>query len=80
MVLERLLWRVTCPNHASFFTLDSCQKRFLWTQKEVDVAPHPVVGLVLQVGDMEKFPHVHMVLKAWIIFSKSETKVCVSQP
>ena len=37
--------------------LDSCQKRFLYTQKEVDLAPHPVVGLVLQVGDTEKFLH-----------------------
>ena len=25
----------------------SCQKRFLWTHKEVDCAPHPVLGLVL---------------------------------
>ena len=24
--------------------------------KEVDLVPHPVVGLVLQVGDTEKFP------------------------
>ena len=32
------------------------QKRFLWTNKEVDLAPHPVVSLVLQVGDAEKFP------------------------
>ena len=24
--------------------------------EEVDLAPHPVVGLVLQVGDAEKFP------------------------
>ena len=37
-------------------SLDSCQKRFLWTYKKVDLAPHPVVGLVLQVGDAEKFP------------------------
>ena len=35
---------------------DSCQKRFLWTHKEVDLAPLPVVGLVLQVGDAES-PH-----------------------
>ena len=28
----------------------------MWTHKEVDLAPHPVVGLVLQVGDAEKFP------------------------
>ena len=38
-----------------FPSLNSCQKRFLWTHKEVDLAPHPVVGLVLQVGDAEKF-------------------------
>ena len=38
-------------------SLDSCQKRFLWTHEEADLAPHPVVGLVLQVGDTEKFPH-----------------------
>ena len=31
---------------------------FLWTHKEFDLAPHPVVGLLLQVGVAEKFPHV----------------------
>ena len=36
-----------CPSH------DSCRKRFLWTYKEVDLAPHSVTGLVLQVGDVE---------------------------
>ena len=40
-----------------FPSLESCQKRFLWTHKEIDLAPHPVVGLELQVGDTEKFPH-----------------------
>ena len=25
--------------------------------QEVDLAPHPVGGLVLQVGDTERFPH-----------------------
>ena len=39
-----------------FPSLDGCQKRFLRTHKETDLAPHPVVGLVLQVGDAEKFP------------------------
>ena len=43
MVLERLSWRVTCPNRASFRLFDSCQKRLLWTNKEVDLAPDPVV-------------------------------------
>ena len=43
------------PKPCEFSSLDSCQKRFLWTHNEVDLAPHPVVGLVLQVGDAEKF-------------------------
>ena len=60
MVFKRLSWRVTLkifrdmPEAWNFSSLDSCQKRFLWTHKEDDLAPHPVVGLVLQVGDSEK--------------------------
>ena len=45
------------PEPCEFPFLDSCQKKFLWTHKEVDLALHAVVGLVFQVGDMEKFPH-----------------------
>ena len=45
------------PKPFKFLSLDSFQKRFLWTHKEVNFAPHPVVGLVLQVGDVEKFLH-----------------------
>ena len=44
------------PEPCKFLSLDSCQKRFLWTYKEVDLAPHPAVGLLLQVGDVEKIP------------------------
>ena len=44
------------PEPCRFPSLDSCQKRFLWTHKGVDLAPHPVVGLVFQVGDAEQFP------------------------
>ena len=44
------------PKQCKFPSPDSCQKRFLWTHEEVDLAPHPVVGLVLQVGNVEKFP------------------------
>ena len=44
------------PEPCRFPSLDSCKKRFLWTHEEVDLAPHPVVGLVLQVRDTEKFP------------------------
>ena len=45
------------PEPCRFPSLDSDQDRFPWTHKEVDLAPHPVVGLALQVGDTEKFPH-----------------------
>ena len=34
------------PEPCKFPSLDSCQKRFLWTHEEADRAPHPVVGLV----------------------------------
>ena len=44
------------PKPCEFPSLDSCQKSFLWAHKEVDLASHPVVGLVLQVGDAEKLP------------------------
>ena len=46
------------PEPCKFPSLDSCQKRFLWTHKKVDHVLQPVVGLVLEVGDTEKFPHV----------------------
>ena len=48
---------VSCdmPESCKLPSLDSCQKRFLRTNKEVDLASHPVIGLVLQVGDMERF-------------------------
>ena len=39
-----------------FPSLNNCQKRLLWTHKEVDLAPHSVVDLVLQIGDVKKFP------------------------
>ena len=44
------------PEPCRFPSLESCQKRFVWTHKEIDLAPLPVVGLELQVGDSEKFP------------------------
>ena len=44
------------PGPCKFPSLDSCRKRFPWTRKEDDLAPHPVVGLGLQVRNAEKFP------------------------
>ena len=43
------------PEPCQISSVGSCQKRSVWTHKEVDLAPHPVVGFVLQVGDAEKF-------------------------
>ena len=53
------------PKPCKFPSLHSCQKRFLWTHKEVNLVPHPVVSLVLQVGDTNF--SMHLVLKAWIL-------------
>ena len=55
-----------------FLSLDSCQKRVLWTHREVDLALHPVVGLVLHVGGAEKFPEalVHGSLDPFFTVSK----------
>ena len=67
------------PEQCKFPSLDSCQKRFPWTHKEVDLTPHPVVGLVLQVRDAEKCPH-HLVSKAGFLFSEPVSWVYVWQP
>ena len=65
------------PEPCKFPSLDSSLKRFLWTHKEAYLAPHPVVGLVLQVGDTEKFPHalgvydyMSVKVKKKLVFSK----------
>ena len=54
---EEWFWKGCCGIwHArtmQFPSLGSCQKRFLWTHKEVDIAPHPVVGLVFQAGSAD---------------------------
>ena len=62
-----------CPS------LGSCQKRFLWTHKEVDPAPHPVVGLMLQIGDTDKFPQA-LGFEGLDPCSESASKFHVSQP
>ena len=55
------------PEPCKFPSLDSCQKRFLGTHKEVDLSPHPVVGLVIQEGDAVEFLR-HLASKALILF------------
>ena len=66
------------PELCKFPSLDNCQKRFLWTHKEVDLAPHPVIGLVRQVGSRRIFLE-HLVSKAWVIFADSASRVPASQ-
>ena len=44
-----------------FLSLDSCHK-------EVDFAPHSVIGLMLQVGDAEKFPRAYWFFKPGSFF------------
>ena len=46
---------MTCPNHASFRLLIVARRGSRGPTN--NLALHPVVNLVLQVGDMEKFPH-----------------------
>ena len=55
------------PELCKFPSLESCRKRFLWTHKEADLVPHPVVGLVLQIGETETFS-MHLVSKTRIPF------------
>ena len=35
-------------------SLELCQKKFLWVDKEVHLAPYPLVGLKFQVREAEK--------------------------
>ena len=67
------------PEPCTFLSPDNCQKRFLWTHKKVDLALHTVVGLVLQVGDAEKFPRA-LGFESLDPFSESASRVHVSQP
>ena len=60
-------------------SLDSCQNRFLWANKEDNLAPRPVIGFELQIGDVEKFFLAHLVWTALIFSPVSVSRVHVSQ-
>ena len=65
-------WRVTCTDHEIFRLL---KKMFLWIHKEVDLAPHPVVDLVLQVEVRRSFLR-HLISKAWFLFFSQRAGPC----
>ena len=56
-----------------FPSFDSCQKKFLWTQKEVELAPNLVIGHMLRVGDMEFLHATEEFLFALSCFRKPES-------
>ena len=66
------------PASCEFPSLDSCLKGFLWAHKILDLAPHPVVGLVFQLGDSEKFSPEFEV-ESLDLVSKSPRRVHVSR-
>ena len=69
------------PELCTFLSVDSCQRSFSWTHKNVDLALHPVVGFVLQVGDAEKFPQaLGFESMNRFFFPESGNRVLVSQP
>ena len=67
------------PKPCEFPSPHSCHKSFLWIHKEVDLALHSVVGLVLQVGDAETFPHA-LGFESLDPFSELASRVHVSLP
>ena len=68
------------PELCKFPSLDIARKGFLWTYKEVDLAPHPVISLVFQVRGAEKFPHALDFETMDPFFSESANRLHVSQP
>ena len=48
--------------------------------QRIDLAPHPVVGLVLQMGDAEKFPQALGFKHLNPSIFQSESRARVSQP
>ena len=64
------------PKPSKFPSLGRCQESFLWSHKGVDLAPHPVVGLVLRVADADRFPHAHGFKSLDPLFTVSKQGPC----
>ena len=68
------------PKPCKFPSIYSCQNKFMWIHKAVDLAPNPVIGLVLQIGDEEKFSQALGLKSLDLFFWESASRVAVSQP
>ena len=67
MVLERLSWHVTCPNHASFFLLTVAKRGSCGPKRKLILPCAQSLVLCSKLEMQRRFP-IHLVLKAWIIF------------
>ena len=77
MVLERLSWRVLCPNHASFHFLTVARCSCGPTRKLVSLCTQSLVLCSKQ--EIQRLLR-HLVLIAWILFSESASRFHVLQP
>ena len=59
------------PVSCKFASFDNFQKSLLWTHKDADHALRRVLGLMLQIGDTQKFPHA-LAFKSQDHFSQSQ--------
>ena len=67
------------PEPRECLSFHSYQRRFQRAHKEVDLAPHPVVGLVFQIRDVEKFLQTPGLQKPGFFFSKQGPSLAVTE-
>ena len=70
MVLERLLWSVTCPNHASFHLLAVVRKGSCGPTSDL-ILLSTLLLVLCSKWEMQRSFLRHLVSKAWILFSES---------
>ena len=79
MVLERLLWHVTCPNHASFRLLTVARRGLCGPTRKLILLRAQLL-ILCSKPKMQRSFFMHLVSKAWMLFSESAIRVRVSQP
>ena len=79
LVLKRMSWCVTCPNHASFHVLAIVRRGSCGpTRKLILLRSQSLVLCSKQ--EMRRSFLRHLVSNAWIFFSESASRIHVSQP